>query len=205
MRRQGPETAPVAQMFEPLAQNAPRRAVLVVRVASGDPVALTGSIRAAVQRIDRGAAVYDIATVDARLERLTAPRRLQTWLLAAFALAALSLAGLGIYGLGHYSVSARTHEIGLRMALGAGGADIFRMIMGEGLALCGVGLGIGLAGSLWLGQAASTLLFEVTPTDPVTFLGVPLLTVLVTAGACYLPARRAMRVAPTEALRHRVG
>ncbi len=204
MRRQGLETEPIPQIFEALAQNPPRRAILLVRASVADPVQLTGPLRAAVRRVDARAVVYHVATVDERLGALVSQRRLQTSLLTGFSVVALLLATIGIYGLIQYSVAARTHEIGVRMALGARAGDIFRMVVREGLLLSLTGLVLGLLGALWLGQAGSSLLFGVTATDPVTFTVVPLLLMAVAAAACYLPARRAMGVPPIEALHQRV-
>ena len=112
------------------------------------------------------------------------------------------MAAIGIYGLIQYSIATRTHEIGIRMAVGAQPGDIFCMIMRKGLNLSMTGLALGLVGSLWLGQVGSSLLFGITATDPVTFLTVSLLLTLVALVACYIPARRAMRVDPLMALRY---
>ncbi len=124
----------------------------------------------------------------------------QVMLLLGCALALIT-AAVGIYGLIQYSFAMRTHEIGIRMAVGAQPGDIFRMIMREELNLSVTGLVLGLVGALWLGQAGSSLLFGVTATDPVTFITVSLLLTVVASAACYFPARRAMRVDPIVALR----
>jgi predicted permease len=204
MRRQGLETEPIPQVFEALVQNPPRRAILFVRASLSDPLQLSAALRAAVGRADSRAVVYGVGTVDARLGELVAERRLQTSLLAGFSVVALLLTTIGIYGLIQYSVATRTHEIGLRMALGARAGDIFRMVVREGLVLSLTGLVFGLVGAWWLGSAASSLLFGVTATDPVTFAAVSLLVMVVAFAACYVPARRAMRVAPIVALQQRV-
>jgi ABC-type antimicrobial peptide transport system permease subunit len=130
-----------------------------------------------------------------------AQRRFQTSLLGGFSLVALLMAAVGIYGLIQYSVATRTQEIGLRMALGAEAGHIFRMMIGEGLALSLTGLALGLVGAWWLGRAGSSLLFGVTASDPLTFTAVSLVLTAVATAACYFPARRAMRVDPTVALR----
>jgi ABC-type antimicrobial peptide transport system permease subunit len=130
-----------------------------------------------------------------------AQRRFETWLLGGFALAALLMAAVGLYGILQYSMATRTREIGLRLAIGAQPGDIFRMLVGEGLRLSGMGLALGLAGALAAGPMASRLLFGVTPLDPWTFTGVVLLMTAVALLACLLPARRAMRIEPTSALR----
>jgi ABC-type antimicrobial peptide transport system permease subunit len=111
------------------------------------------------------------------------------------------MAAIGIYGLIQYSVAMRTKEIGLRLAIGAQGSDVFRMIVGEGLTLSLTGIAIGLAGAWWLGRAGSSLLFGVTATDRLTFITVSLLLSAVSIAACYFPARRAMKVDPIVALR----
>ncbi|HMJ22452.1 MAG TPA: FtsX-like permease family protein, partial [Terriglobales bacterium] len=118
-----------------------------------------------------------------------------------FSVAALLMAAIGIYGLIQYSIATRTHEIGIRMAVGAQAGGIFRMIVGEGLKLSLAGLALGLVGALWLGRAASSLLFGVTATDPLTFITVSLLLIAVSTAACYFPARHAMKVEPITALR----
>src|SRR4030095_5876629 len=127
--------------------------------------------------------------------------RFQTTLLIGFSLAALLMAAIGIYGLIQYSIATRTHEIGIRIAIGAQSGEIFRMILGEGLKLCMTGLVRGLLGALGLGRAGSSLLFGVTATDPLTFVTVSVLLTVVALAACYFPARRAMRVDPIVALR----
>jgi len=122
-------------------------------------------------------------------------------LLIGFSVIALLIAAIGIYGLIEYSVTTRTHEIGIRMAIGAQSGEIFRMIIGEGLKLSLAGVSIGLLGAAWLGRAGSSLLFRVTPTDPWTFGAVSLLLTAVATAACYFPARRAMKLDPVGALR----
>jgi putative ABC transport system permease protein len=128
-------------------------------------------------------------------------RRFQTSLLTGFSVVALLMAAVGIYGLIQYSIATRTREIGLRMAIGAQAGDIFRMIIGEGLTLSLTGVALGLVGAWWLGRAGSSLLVGVTASDPLTFTTVSLLLTAVAVAACYFPARRAMKVDPTLALR----
>ncbi|HEX5007761.1 MAG TPA: FtsX-like permease family protein, partial [Hyphomonadaceae bacterium] len=144
---------------------------------------------------------YGVNTLDSLLDASFAERRFQTSLLAAFAAVALLMAAIGIYGLIQYSIATRTHEIGIRMAVGARSGTIFRMVIGEGFKLCLAGLAAGLLGALWLGRAGASLLFGVTPTDPVTFTSVSILLMSVALAACYFPARRAMKVEPVTALR----
>jgi ABC-type lipoprotein release transport system permease subunit len=201
MRRQSLETEPVAQIFESLGQNPSRRAILVARTSVADPLELAGSLRAAVRDVDGRALVYRVETLDERLGALGSQRRLQTWLLSGFSVVALLLATVGLFGLLQYSVATRTREIGLRMALGAHTAEIFRMVVREGLVLSLAGVGAGAVGALWLGRAASSLLFGVTAMDLASFAAASGLLVALATVACAIPARRAMNVAPVEALR----
>jgi predicted permease len=200
MRRQGLENEPIPQMFEPLAQNPSRFSTLLVRTSLEDPLKLVAALRAAVRRVETRAPVYGVTTLDNRLDASLGQRRFQTGLLIGFSLVALLLAALGIYGLIHYSIATRTREIGIRLAVGAQAGDIFRMIIGEGLRLSLTGLLLGLVGAWWLVQAGSSLLFGVTPTDPLTFLAVSLLLTVVATAACFFPARRAMKVDPIVAM-----
>ena len=203
MRRRGPEIEPIPQMFEPLAQNPSRLETLLVRTTSAtDPLSTASTIRAAIRQMDKNAPVYGVTTLENRLQAYLAQRRLQTLLLVGFSLIALLLAAIGIYGLIHYSVAMRTPEIGLRMALGAKPVDILFMVMSEGLSLSLIGLVLGLVGALLIARAASSLLFGVTATDPLTLITVSLLLTLVAGAASYFPARRAAKVDPLIALRH---
>jgi len=201
MRRQGLELEPIPQMFEPLAQNPSGLATLLVRTSVDDPLKMAGAVQAAVRRVEKYVPLYGVTTLDNRLGAFLAERRFQTSLLIGFALVALLMAAIGIYGLIQYSVATRTHEIGIRMAVGAQAGEVFRMIIGEGLKLSLSGLVVGVAGALWLGRAVSSLLFGVTATDPLTFITVSFLLTAVATAACYFPARRAMKVEPIVALR----
>ena len=154
-----------------------------------------------MRRVEKHAPLYGVTTLENRLGAFLTQRRFQTSLLIGFSVVALLMAAIGIYGLIQYSIATRTHEIGIRMAVGAQAGEIFRMIIGEGLKLSLTGLALGLVGALWLGQAGSSLLFGVTATDPSTFIAVSLLLTAVAAAACYFPARRAMKVEPIVALR----
>ena len=201
MRRQGQEREPVPQIFESLAQNPPQSVDLLIRTSSTDPLALAAALRAAVRRVEKNAPIYGIAPLEEQLGSYLAQRRFQASLLAGFSLVAVLMAAVGIYGLIQYSAASRTQEIGLRMAIGAQRADIFRMMIGEGLTLSLSGLALGLVGALWLGHTVSSLLFGVTAADPLTFRAVSLLLTAVAIAACYFPARRAMKVDPIVALR----
>lgn len=201
MRRQGPEHEPIPQMFESLAQNPSRLVTLVVK-ASTDPAQMMAEVQATVRQVEKEAPVYGVTTLDASLGRFHAQRRFQTSLLIAFALIALLLAAIGIYGLIRYSVATRMREIAIRIAVGAQRADILRMVLREGLSLSIIGLAVGLVGAAALGRLLSGLIFGVTPTDPLTFVGVSLLLFVVAAAACYFPARRAARIDPAGALKY---
>ena len=201
MRRQAPEREPILQLFDSLAQNPPRSVDVFIRTSSDDPLAMAGALRAAVRRVEKNAPIFGVVPLEQQLGTYLAQRRFQTSLLTGFAVVALLMAAVGIYGLIQYSIATRTQEIGLRMAIGAQASDIFRMIIGEGLALSLTGLALGLVGAWWLGRAASSLLFGVTATDPLTFIAVSLLLTAVAITACYFPARRATTVDPIVALR----
>jgi putative ABC transport system permease protein len=162
---------------------------------------MAGTLRAAVRRVDNNAPIYGVAPLEQQLGTYLTQRRFQTSLLTGFSVVALLMAAVGIYGLIQYSIATRTREIGLRIAIGAQAGDIFRMIIGEGLLLSVTGVALGLVGALWLGRAASSLLFGVTASDPLTFTTVSLLLTAVAMAACYFPARRATRVDPIRALR----
>ncbi|MPZ21766.1 MAG: FtsX-like permease family protein, partial [Luteitalea sp.] len=203
MRRQGLEREPIPQMFVSLAQSPPSTSSvgLFIRTSADDPVGMAGALRAAVGRVDKRAFIDGVAPLERQLGTYLTQRRFQTSLVVGFSAVALLMAAIGIYGLIQYSVATRTQEIGLRMAMGARTSDIFRMIIGEGLVMSLSGLALGLMGALWVGQAARSLLFGVTATDPWTFMTLSLLLTAVAAAACYVPARRATKVDPAVALR----
>jgi putative ABC transport system permease protein len=134
-------------------------------------------------------------------ERMS-PKRLATFMMAVFALIALALAGVGIYAVMSYAVSQRTHEIGIRMALGAQARDIFKLVITQGLALTLVGIVIGLAGAYAMTRAMAQILYGISTTDPITFVGISLLLGCVSMLACYVPTRRAISVDPMIALRY---
>jgi putative ABC transport system permease protein len=187
MRRQGPERDALPQIFVSLMQSAaPRHVNLFIRTSSDDSLATAGALRAAVRRVEKNAPIYGVATLDQQLGTYLTQRRFQTSLLTGFSIVALLMAAVGIYGLIQYSIATRTREIGLRLAIGAQAGDIFRMIIGEGLALSLTGVALGLVGAWWIGSASSSLLLGVTASDPLTFATVSLLLTAAALAACYL-------------------
>jgi predicted permease len=174
---------------------------LVVRTKM-NPTSAAREIREAVSGVDPQSAIPQERTLKTILASAEAPRRYETSLVAFFGLCAILLAMLGLYAVISYSVSQRTHEIGIRMALGARRGDVLRMVIGEGALLAVVGTVTGIAGALALTRFLQSLLFEITPTDPLTFVAVAVLLALVALLACYFPARRATKVDPTVALRY---
>ena len=177
------------------------RLTVIVRAAA-NPASMAPAIERIVRSVDKDAPITNIQTVDQIIAQSAAAPRFQTLLLGSFGVLGLLLAIIGTYGVISYAVVQRTHEIGVRMTLGAQPSDIVRMVLGEGLVLAFVGIGIGVAGALALTRFLRSLLFEIRPTDPVTFIGVAVLLALVALLACYIPARRAMRVDPMVALRY---
>ncbi|MBA2502807.1 MAG: ABC transporter permease [Pyrinomonadaceae bacterium] len=174
---------------------------LIIRTAI-DPLTLAAAVRREVQAVDRNQPVYNINTMEQTLAQSLATQRLSMTLLTFFAGVALLLAAIGIYGVLSYAVTQRTHEIGLRMALGAQRKDVLKLVVGQGMMLVVVGIIIGLVASFILMRLMASLLYGVSATDPVTFASVALLLAVVALLACYIPARRAMRVDPMIALRY---
>jgi putative ABC transport system permease protein len=176
----------------------------VVRT-SGGPLSLMPSVREVVRAADSGVPVQDIRTMTERIKASMWVRSLSAWLFGIPAVAAALMAFGGIYGVLSYSVSRRVPEIGIRMTLGASRREVIRMVTGQAFRLILVGLAFGVAGGFILGHLLTSLsgaLYQVSPNDPVTFLGVILLLTAVALLACYLPARRAARVDPMVALRY---
>lgn len=159
------------------------------------------TVRASLRSIDPKVPLSAISSMDTLIDDSFGPRRFNLYLLTAFAGIALALAAIGLFGVMAYLVSQRTREIGVRLALGSTPGEVFRLIIGRGLALAGIGAAIGVGAALWLTQVMDTLLFSVSRRDPATFVAVPLALIAVAGLACYLPARRAMKVEPVSALR----
>jgi putative ABC transport system permease protein len=176
------------------------RVNLVVR-SSGDPMAMTSAVRAAVQSVDKDQPIANVSSMADILSSSVAEPRFRTFLLSAFAGLALALAGVGIYGVMSYAVARRTHEIGIRIALGARPRETLMLVVGQGMTLALIGVVVGLAAAFGLTRLLSSLLFGVSATDPLTFAAIALLLTSVAALACYFPARRATRIEPMQALR----
>jgi putative ABC transport system permease protein len=190
-----------ADIYVPLAQWHYNTGFLVVR-AAGDPAALATELRRQVLALDKDLPVFDVKTMEERLAAVTSRTRFSAQLLAAFSLLALALAAVGIYGVVSYAVAARTHEIGIRMALGARAEAVRAMVLGQGLRLAVAGLLAGLPAA-WAGtRLLAAFLHGVSPGDPATLAAVAALLLAVALAACYLPARRASRVDPLVALRY---
>jgi putative ABC transport system permease protein len=169
---------------------------------NGNPLALIGAVRQQVKQLDPSLPVSDIATMEQRMSESVAESRFSTLLLGVFAVVAIVLASVGIYGVTSYAVTARQHEIGVRMAIGAQPADVQRMFIRRGIGLTLTGLALGLATSFALTKLMTGLLFSVSPHDPLTFAVMAALLLIVATLACYIPARRATRVDPLVALRY---
>jgi putative ABC transport system permease protein len=167
-----------------------------------DPGALTGAVRDALRSVDRSATLYNVAPMTDRVAIQVSRSRFLTWLVGVFGGLALLLVMIGIYGVIAHSVTERTREIGIRMALGAEQSAVLRMILREGALLASAGLGAGLIAALLLTQAIRTLLYGVSATDPLTLGAVCLLIAATALAASWVPARRAARVDPVHALRH---
>jgi putative ABC transport system permease protein len=193
--------APKMQMYftyrqlKDLAPNA-----LVVRT-SIEPLSLAASVRDAIWSVDKDQTVADIDTMEHIVAEAVARQRFSMLLLGLFATLALLLASVGIYGVMSYSVAQRTHEIGIRIALGARRGDVLQMTIKQGLKLVGTGMIVGLAAAFLLTRVLQTLLFGISPTDPITFLGISLVLLAVAILASYIPALRATKVDPLVALR----
>jgi putative ABC transport system permease protein len=174
---------------------------IVVRT-TGDPLALVPFLRQDVLALNPTLPIDNVMTMGARLSSSVAQPRFYALVLGVFAAGALALAMVGIYGVLAYTVSRRSREIGLRMALGADRSGIRNMVVRQGALLVGVGVALGLAGALATTRALESLLFGVTTLDLPTLIAVPVLLIMVALAACYLPARRATRVDPMDALRY---
>ena len=202
VRAYGSEEKPLIRIYTPMGRAPQRNVVLSVRSTTSDAKTLTAGIANAVRQIDKDLPIAEVATFEDILARESSTRRFNAILFSIFAALALVLAVTGVYGVLAYSVSQRTHEVGIRMALGAKHRDVLRLFMGQGMRLVLLGLVIGLGGAFALTRLMSSLLFGVSTTDAATFVVVAVGLMLVGVFACYLPARRATRVDPLTALRY---
>jgi putative ABC transport system permease protein len=189
------------QTYEPYLQASFSGVTLIVRT-KGNPVALSGAIRSQVLDIDKEQPVSRIRTLDQIVAGSVQQQHFLMLLLGVFAAAALVLAAVGLYGVMNYAVTQRTHEIGIRMALGANAGAVLRLIVSHGMMLALIGIAIGLAGAFAVTRLMTKLLFSVSTTDPLTFAGISVLLTGVALVACLAPARRAIKVDPMLALRH---
>ncbi len=194
-------TAAVPAFYWPTMQQAPRQTILAVR-STAHPTALIEAVRNQVRLLDKDLPLADVRMLDTVAATAVAGRRFTLWLVGFFALMALLLSAIGIYSVLSYLVAQRTHEIGVRMALGAQFSDVLRMVLRQGMALVFVGVALGVVGALALTRLMKGLLFEVRASDPMTFVLVAAILASVALIACYLPARRATKVDPMIALRY---
>jgi len=173
---------------------------ILVRTDSNPQLAIA-AVREEIQSIDKTVAKFGVSLVEQQFVEQTSERRFQTWLFSLFSLVALLMSAIGIYGLMHYFVAQRTHELGLRMALGARSGNVLALVLRQGLALASAGLAIGIVLALAVTRLLASLLFGITFTDPLTYIGTAAILFAVAGLACWLPARRATRIDPVLALR----
>jgi len=174
----------------------------VVLRTAGDPLLQASALRSALAEIDPNQPLVRVRTMEDNMAATVAQPRFRTWLIGIFAALALLLAAVGIYGVMSYSVTQRTSEIGIRVALGAQPSDVFRIVVGEGLRLALLGVAVGLVAALILTRLLQSFLYGISASDPLTFTGVAVLLTLVGVAASFFPARRATRVDPIVALRY---
>jgi len=201
VRNDGLDKEPRPEFFQPHTQSPSGSIIFVVRTVA-DPVNIIPALKERLWEINAAQPFYIVSTVDALISDSLRARRFSLVLLSSFALLAMVLALVGIYGVMNFATSQRTHEIGVRVALGAQTRDVLKLVMGEGLMMASLGVVLGLAASAGLTRLMASLLFGVSATDPATFVAVTLLLLSVSLLACYLPARRAVKVDPLAALRY---
>jgi putative ABC transport system permease protein len=209
IKHYGPDEEARVEIYTPYKQvpaesfaAANRSLWLAVKSGNGDPTNLTSAIRNEVLQIDKDQPISNVETMENIVAATVAPQKFVTWLLALFAASAMLLAAIGIYGVMAYSVTQRTHEIGIRMALGAGRRDVLRMVVSQGMQLSLIGVALGLVGAFVMTRLMSSLLYGVSATDPLIYGGVSVLLATVALLACLIPARKATKVDPMIALRY---
>ncbi len=205
VRNYGAEALGRIKIYTPFGRAPIPRVTLAVRSENPNSdvaLSLVSSIKREVQAINPNVPISEVEMLDEQLARHIGPRTFNTWLLGLFALVALALAAVGIYGVMSYTVSQRSREMGIRIALGAKKVDVARIVLVRCLQLSGMGLLVGIVGSLLVTRWLRAELFGVSPTDPITLIAIALLLTVVALLACYVPARRASRVNPIEALRN---
>jgi putative ABC transport system permease protein len=201
VKQRGLEGESPVQYYIPHRQLSVSTVFLVARTAV-EPASLAGAVRGSIQQVDPELPVFRVTTMERMVADSMTQRRFSMTLLGVFAFVALILASVGLYGVMSYSVTHRTNEIGIRMALGARTTDVLAMVVGQGMKLSLAGVGTGLAGALALTRVMRTLLFSVSASDPWIYVAVALVLGAVSLVACYVPARRATKVDPIEALRY---
>jgi putative ABC transport system permease protein len=197
------DSEPDEQMYVPYAQDPTWGSLtMIMRTKSSDPPAVASIARNEIRSLDKTLPVYNVKSMGDVFATSVAPWRSSMLLISTFAVVALLLSMIGIYGITAYYVTQRTHEIGIRMALGATLRDVMQLVLKRGVILTLIGVGAGIAGALGLTRLISTMLFGVTPFDVVTFTAVSISLIVVAIVACYVPARRATKVDPLVALRY---
>ena len=200
VKQRGLDSNAKPEVYFPYLQAASPSMNIVVRTTSS-PLGAVASVKSQIQTIDKNLPIDDAETMQQLLSESTSGRRFNTLLLSLFAMLAVMLAMVGIYGVMSYSVTQRTHEIGIRIAVGAQTSDVFRIVIGQGMLLALIGVGLGLVGAFALTRLMTTMLFGVEPTDSLTFISLAALLIGVGLVACYVPGRRATRIDPLVALR----
>jgi len=190
------------ELYSPYLQKPVPYINIIARSNSLDEASLMAAVRGAIRQVDKDQTISKSRTMEMLLSQSVAQPRFNTLLFSLFAAVALTLAAVGIFGVMNYTVTQRTHEIGIRLALGARKTDVMRLVVGQGMALAALGVVVGLVGAFVVTRVTASLLYGVSTTDPIVFAGVALLLTLVAFLACYLPARRATKVDPMIALRY---